>query len=119
MTELNWHWIALGIAVPPVVGLTCAWPLWRKEQMIFGNIFATTIIFAASLALIFREYVDIDKMTQACIDQGTYCFPQPSAFARFAIYAAIGLLEIFAVFYLSLKVEARMRRRYYSPEWRR
>lgn len=119
MTELNWHWIGLGATVPPLAGLLAALPLWRKRHMIFGNIFATAIIFASSLALIFREYVEIDKATRACIDAGYTCWPEPSAFARFGIYASLGLLEVFAIFGVSLKVEAWLRSRDYAPEWRR
>ena len=119
MTRLNWNWIALGLTVPPVVGLLTAWPLWRRDQMIFGNIFATAIVFASTLGLIFREYVEIDLATKACLEQGYTCFPEPSAFARFGTYAATGLLQIFAIFSLSLTVERRMRRRDYAPEWRR
>ena len=62
--------------------------------------------------------------TQRC-DFGTpamtwlTCWPQPSAFSRYAIYAAIGLLEVIGLFLVSLKVERRMRRRHYAPEWQR
>jgi hypothetical protein len=119
VTQLNWNWIALGALVPPLVGMLLAYPLWRKEQMIFGNVLATVVIFAAALGLIFREYVAIDLMVKKCLDEGATCFPEPSAFTRFAIYASIGLVQIFLVFTLSLRVETRMRRRFYSPEWRR
>lgn len=119
MTGLNWNWIALGLTVPPILGLLAALPLWRKESYILGNIAGTVLIFAAALALIFREYVEIDLITTACLDAGTTCFPEPSAFARFAVYASAGLLEIFALFGLSLTVERRRRRRDYAPEWRR
>ena len=37
---------------------------------------------------------------------------------RYATYAAIGLIEVFALFTLSLKVEENMRKRHYAPEWR-
>lgn len=119
VSGLNWNWIALGLTVPLVAAILAAIPLWRKEQWIFGNIAGTVLIFASALALIFREYVEIDFAVTACLDEGIVCFPEPSAFTRFAIYASIGLLEIFALFYLSLKVEQRRRRRGYAPEWRR
>jgi hypothetical protein len=119
VTGLNWNWIALGLAVPPVAGLLAAIPLWRRDQYILGNIAGTVVLFASALALIFREYVEIDLATAACLDAGTTCFPEPAAFTRFAIYASIGLLEIFTLFALSLNVERRRRRRDYAPEWRR
>jgi hypothetical protein len=119
VTELNWKWIALGMTVPSIVALIAAIPLWRRDQYIFGNIAGTVFIFAAALALIFREYVEIDTATTACLDAGTTCWPEPSAFTRFALYASIGLLEIFALFTVSLNVERRRRRRDYAPQWRR
>ena len=38
---------------------------------------------------------------------------------RFAIYASIGLGEVFLLFTISLAVERRIRNRDYAPEWRR
>ena len=56
---------------------------------------------------------------QACIDAGARrAWPEPSAFARFAIYASIGLAEVFVLFTLSLAVERRISNRDYAPEWR-
>ncbi|MEO8521636.1 MAG: hypothetical protein ABI603_09745 [Acidobacteriota bacterium] len=119
LNGLNWGWIALMVLAPPVVSLLAAWPFWRKEGMIFGNIVGTAIIFGTSFALIMREYVELDRATQACLDAGgDLCFPVPGAFERFAVYAFLGLVEVFALFALSLMVERRMRDRDYSPEWR-
>jgi len=64
-------------------------PLWRRAEMIFGNILGSTVILASAIGLIFREYVEVDRTVQACIDAGTTCWPEPSAFARFAIYAKL------------------------------
>lgn len=118
MTGLNWPWIAVMAAGPPVASLLAAWPFWRKGGMIFGNIVGTAIIFGTAFSLIMREYVEIDRAVQACLDAGTVCWPEPGAFTRFAIYAFVGLAEVFLLFTLSLRVEKRMRDRDYSPEWR-
>jgi hypothetical protein len=118
VTELNWFWIGLMVAIPPLVGVLIAFPFWRKGGMIFGNIAGTAVIFGASFSLIMREYVELDRAAQACLDAGSPCFPEPSAFTRFAIYAFIGLIEVFILFALSLKVEKKIRDRDYSPEWR-
>jgi hypothetical protein len=118
MTHLNWNWIALELTVPPVVALFAAFPFWRKGGMIFGNIAGTAIIFGTAFGLIMREYVEIDRMVQACLDAGDICWPVPGAFTRFAIYAFIGLAEVFALFSLSLVVEKKLRDRDYAPEWR-
>ena len=115
---LSWNMIALGATAPMVLSLLVAYPFWRKEQMIFGNVIGTAVIFAFTMTLVFREFVEIDMITTRCLEQGTTCYPRDS-FLRFAIYASIGLLEIFALFYASLRVEERRRRRLYAPEWRR
>ena len=115
---LSWDWIALMLTAPPVVSLIVAFPFWRKGGMIFGNIVGTAVIFGTAFSLIMREYVELDGATQACLDAGDVCFPVPSAFTRFAIYAFIGLVEVFALFAVSLRVETKQRDRDYAPEWR-
>lgn len=114
---LSWAWIALQLVAPPLAGLLVAFPFWRKSDMIFGNIVATALVFASAFGLIWREYVVLDRMTKQCLEAGAVCWPDPSAFTRFAIYGFIGLFEVFALFSLSLWVEERIRRRDYSPEW--
>lgn len=105
-------------AVPPVVALVAALPIWRTKQMILGNLAGSTVILAAALGLIVRESIEIAGITRACLDAGYTCWPMPSAFIRYAIYASMGMLEVFALFLVSLNVEQRMRRRHYDPQWR-
>ena len=104
--------------VPPLVGVLVALPCWRSRQPILGNIAGSAVIFGSALALILRESVEIDRVTRRCLDAGYTCFPSPSAFSRYAIYAFIALIEVFALFTLSLSVEQKIRRRGYDPEWR-
>jgi hypothetical protein len=118
MHTLSWSWLAFEATVPPLVGLLAAFPFWRKDQMIFGNIVGTAVIFASAIGLIFREYAEIERLTTECLDAGTVCWPKPSSFMRFAIYASIGLIEVLVLFYVSLRVEDKNRRRDYAPEWR-
>ncbi len=118
MNELSWPWIALMLIVPPPVAVLVAFVCWRQSQMILGNIAGTAVIFGAAMALILREYVELDRLAQRCLDLGFTCWPDPSAFTRYAIYAFIGLIEVFALFAVSLRVEARIRNRRYDPEWR-
>jgi hypothetical protein len=118
VNELNWRWIALMLTLPPLVGVLVALPLWRQSEIILGNIAGTAVIFGTAIALIFREAVELDRMTRRCLDAGFVCWPEPSAFARYAIYASIGLIEVFGLFALSLRVEQRIRNRNYAPEWR-
>ena len=118
-TTLNWYWISIQLTVPTVLGLLLTLPFWRRAEMIFGNIVGSAVILGWAIGLIFREYVEVDRAVQACIDAGTTCWPEPSAFARFALYACIGLGEVFLLFTISLAVERRIRNRDYAPEWRR
>ena len=118
MNELNWSWIALMATLPGLLGVLVAYPVWRKEEIILGNLAGTAIILAFAFALIFRESAEVDRVTRACLDAGYTCWPSPSAFVRFAIYAGIGFLEVVAVFLVSLTVERRIRNRHYAPEWR-
>jgi hypothetical protein len=106
-------------ALPPVAGGLVAWPFWRQGQTLFGNIVGTVVIFGAALGLIFREFAEIDALVQGCVEAGAPCWPTPSAFTRYAIYASLGLIEVCALFAVSLVVEQRMRDRAYAPEWRR
>ena len=117
MNGLNWYWIGIEATAVPIVGLLLALPLWFKEQPILGNIAGTVVIFGAAFALIMREHVQIDKMVRACIDAGVPCFPTPDAFTRFAVYAFIGLFEVILLFSVSLRVETKLRRRGYDPQW--
>ncbi len=119
MNGLSWFWIGLALTIPAAIGVLVAIPFWRKGQMIFGSIVGTSVIFASAIGLILREYVELDAITRQCLAAGVVCWPEPSAFTRFAIYAFIGLIEVFALFALSLLVEERVRRRDYAPEWQR
>jgi hypothetical protein len=119
-TELSWGWIALMVVAPLPLAVGVALPLWRRHEMIFGNILGTAVIFGSAIALVMREYAAIDRVTRACLEQGGIeCWPVPSAFTRYAVYASIGLAEVFILFLASLRAEARIRNRRYSPEWRR
>ena len=118
MTGLNWQWIVLMATVPTLLGTLLAYPCWRKTEVILGNLAGTAVILAFAFALIFRESAEVDRATRACLDQGYTCWPVPSGFVRYAIYAGIGFLEVVAIFMASLSVERRMRNQHYAPEWR-
>jgi hypothetical protein len=103
---------------PPIGAAAVAYPLWRPNQTIFGSIIGTIVIFGSAIALMMREYADLERLSAGCIALGVPCFPVPSAFMRYAIYACIGLAEVFALFAWSLRVERQIRNQAYAPEWR-
>jgi len=120
MNELSWGWIAVMALAPLPLGMLLAAPVWRHREMILGNIAGSVVIFGTAFALIFRESVMLDALRQQCFDAGgIVCWPTPSAFTRYAIYASLGLAEVVALFFVSLTVERRIRERDYAPEWRR
>jgi hypothetical protein len=118
VNELSWFWIALELTVPPLLGGLVALPLWLKEQPILGNLTGSAVIFGAAMALIMREHIQLVRSAERCLDLGFACPADPSAFTRYAIYSGIALCEVMVLFSLSLKVEAKIRRRGYDPEWR-
>ena len=118
MTHLNWFWIAIALTAPGVVAALIAYPVWLQGHPILGNLAGTAVLFGAAVAFILRERIELDRAAQVCLDRGFVCFPEPSAFARFAIYAFIALIQIMVLFTVSLKVETKIRRRGYAPEWR-
>lgn len=102
----------------PAVGVLLAALVWRTRQIILGNLAGAAVIFGFALALILRESAEIDQVTRACLDAGYTCWPNPSPFTRYAVFAFIGLIEVCAVFTWSLRVEKKIRDRNYAPEWR-
>jgi hypothetical protein len=105
-------------SAPPIVGLLVAWPIWRTRQTILGNLAGTAVIFGVALGMMLRESVELDRLAQMCLDAGFTCTPNPSVFTRHALYAFIALVEVAILFTISLSIEARIRNRAYSPEWR-
>ena len=120
LNELSWGWLALMAALPLPVALLVASPIWRSREPILGNLAGSTVILGTGLAMIVRESLALDRLREACLNNGyVTCWPTPSAFMRYAMYASIGLFEVIVLFLVSLSVEKRIRERNYAPEWRR
>ena len=115
---MSWYWIAIALTVPLLAALVIAVPCWLKFDPIVGNALGAGVIFVGAIALIAREYVEIERATARCLQAGIICSFSPEPFTRFAIYGLIGLLQASAVFALGLKVEEYRRQRSYAPEWR-
>lgn len=118
LDHLSWNWITFMATVPVIVAFLVAWPIWRTGEVTLGNVAGSVVLFGAGFAMIWREHIVLDRIVQACLDEGRTCWPEPAAFTRFGIYAFIALFEVFALFTISLRIEERFRRRDYAPEWR-
>lgn len=118
VSGLDWFWIAIAVTVPFIGGLLVAWPIWLRKQPILGNLAGSIVAFGFGIAMIMRERTALDLAVNACIEAGETCWPDPSAFTRFAIYAFISLAQVIAIFTISVSVESRERRKRYAPEWR-
>src|SRR5262249_6607788 len=105
MKQLSWFWIAVMAVGPEPIAFALAYACWRKSEYILGNLAATALIVGTAFALIFRESMVLDRLARQCLDAGFVCRPEPSAFARYAIYSVIAFAEIVAVFMTSLSVE--------------
>jgi hypothetical protein len=116
---VNWQWIAVALVVPTALGFLTAWPLWRRGQGTFGATVGASVIFMCGAALIGREYTELERMAEACIEATGYeCIFSPSAFTRFAIYAGIALVEVFLLFDAGIKADHRAYRKQFPSEWK-
>lgn len=119
MEQLNWVGIATMLLAPLPLGILIALPLWRKQEGMLGNLAGAALIFGTAIVLILKESSESDALASRCLEAGlTDCFSPGGSFARFAIYAFIGLAEVIALFLISLNVEKRVRNRDVAPEWR-
>jgi hypothetical protein len=116
--ELNWFWITVMLVAPLPAALVVAWPIWRLNQPLLGNLAGSAVIYGAAIALILRESIELSTIAEACIAAQTTCWPEPTEFTRDVIYASIALVQVIVVFLVSLRFEERVRRRRYAPEWR-
>ena len=118
MAGMSPVWLGVASTVPIALGLLVAWPLWAMRQETIGNIAGSTLIFMLTIGMIFREWFALEEIRLARCPPDTFCLPDPGNFTKFAIYAFIGLAQVFALFMISLNVEKRIRNRGVAPEWR-
>jgi hypothetical protein len=115
---LNWPWILLAVMLPLPIALLVAWPIWRSGQTVLGNLAGTGVLFGTAVVLMMREHAELVRIVQACIEQGITCWPTPSAFTRFALYAFVALAQVIVLFTISISVEDNRRRKRFAPQWR-
>ena len=113
---MSWFWIAIALTVPTGLAVLVTLLYSMKGDPAIGAILGSGVVFASCVGLIGREYTELARLSQSCLGIGCRVYPEPHM--RFGIYACIALLEVFAVFLLSLWIEERNRRRTFAPEWR-
>ena len=110
--SLSLTWVFVAAILPMAVALIIALPLWhRRIKDEGGTIAGAAVVFACSLGLIGREFSHVLKMSGTCVARQIACHFEPEPFTRYAIYAGIGMLQVFALFMIGLSVEERLRRR--------
>ena len=120
---MDWRWVVLALTVPTLVGILVAFPVWRwGKNPTIGAILGAVPIFVATVALIGREFIEIQRFYQQCralLDRHIVCRDLlPDDFTRFAIYCFIGMVEVFLLFYMSASVEGRKREAEFALPWR-
>jgi hypothetical protein len=115
---MSWFWIVVALTVPTGLAILVTLLYSVKGDPMIGAILGSGVVFASCVGLIGREYVELARLSQNCLAAGIGCPVYPEPHMRFGIYASIALLEVFAVFLLSLWLEERNRRRTFAPEWR-
>lgn len=107
--ELN-VWILFAAAIVPLAfGLLAAWPLWLARAVDeIGSIVGAGVILAFTVGFIAREFGDVMEITRRCVEAEVPCHFRPEPFTRYAVYAGLGLIQIFAVFLVGLGVEERL-----------
>jgi hypothetical protein len=109
--DLNPTWIGVAIVLPLMLGALIAWPFWLKRARDdIGSIIGAGVIFAFVVFFIAREYGEVEAITRGCIAENIGCRFRPQPFVRYAIYAAIGTGQVFALFLTGLAVDERLRK---------
>jgi 4-amino-4-deoxy-L-arabinose transferase-like glycosyltransferase len=114
--QMNLAWLALAILLPAIASLLVAWPLWaRQVRDEIGSITGAAVVLLFTLVHIAREFATALAFQNQCFAAGRACHFEPEPFTRYAIYAGVGMLQVFLVFVVGLRVQERGRRRPTPP----
>jgi hypothetical protein len=77
------------------------------------------VVFAGALLMVGLEYTELERLRQACVEADVPC---PSvrtgdAFARFASYGLIAMIQSFVLFVVSGWFEDHARNHPYDSRW--
>ena len=120
---MDWRWVGAALTIPTLLGMLMAYPVWRwGKNPTIGAILGAFPIFIATVALIGREFIEIQRFYRQChalLDRHIVCRDlSPDDFTRFAIYCFIGMVQVFLLFYMSTVVDGRKRESEFAEAWR-
>jgi hypothetical protein len=117
---IAWKWVVSSLAVPFVLSLAVAWPLWRRRSRDpVGSVAGGGVALAFAVAFVGREAIHVQSVTRQCIKLETICQFTPEPYTRFFLYIGIGMLQTAALFVIGGWLEDRARESEVAPEWRR
>jgi hypothetical protein len=116
---MHWARILTASTVPIAVALPVSALAWRTGRMLLGNMLGLSILFVAALTFAAIEFGDAFHYRLLCQATETACWPSdPSDFVKIATYGVVAFVQVGTLFWLSLGVEERARRRALDPSWR-
>src|SRR3954470_15080585 len=64
---MDWRWVVGALTIPALVGMLMAYPVWRwGKNPTIGAILGAFPIFIATVALIGREFIEIQRFYRQC-----------------------------------------------------
>jgi hypothetical protein len=116
---MHWARILAALTLPIGVALPAAAVAWRKGRMLLGNVLGLSILLFAAIAFAATEFAEAFHFRLFCQFSNTVCQPSdPSDFLKVATYGVVAFVQVSALFWLSVGVEERARRRELDPSWR-
>jgi len=109
---MHWARILAASTVPFAVALPASALAWRKGKMLLGNILGLSILLLAAITFAAMEFAEAFNFRLVCEATQTVCWPSdPSDFVKVATYGVVAFMQAGVLFWLSLGVEERARRR--------
>jgi hypothetical protein len=97
------------LILPLLVAVPVAVLLWTRRQVTVGTVAGAGILLFGALVFGGVEYVDNVRFRLNCELRGALCGPShPSDFVKISIFGVIAMMQVMALFVVSMIVERRM-----------
>lgn len=107
---MNLTWVIVASLAPVTAALAVAWPFWKRRVADeIGSIAGSAVVLCCALGFFAREFAEVMAFHNTCLAAGKACHFSPEPFTRYAIYAGIGMLQVFVVFVVGLRAQERGR----------